>query len=234
VQRGRVYELLAQLRTDGGGKHGYTVVLPLYKSVLEDPLPWLNDLVRAQRPQRLPVVLTIDEVRRVIDAVEEPSRADVSRLGDTGAMDKTAEVLARLREQRARLQGELAGVESAIAALEEMTREPEPAPAPAPAAPPAPPAPVFVMPPPPPPGPYKHSEFFEAVAHYLREAGEPKGARDIAQALLAGGYFTRSGNFPAVVRATLNRVMPEGPFGIRGKGDGLYWCEREPDPDAST
>jgi len=39
----------------------------LYRVVLEDPLPWLNDLVRAQRPVRLPVVLTVDEVRCVIE-----------------------------------------------------------------------------------------------------------------------------------------------------------------------
>jgi hypothetical protein len=38
----------------------------LDESMLEEPLPWLHDLVRAQRPQRLPVVLTVDEVRRVI------------------------------------------------------------------------------------------------------------------------------------------------------------------------
>jgi len=154
-------------------------------------------------------------------------------MSDTGSMDKTAEVLARLREQRARLQGELAGVESAIAALEETMREPEPAPPPAPPAP-APPAPVFEMPPPPPPGPYKGRDFYEAAAHYLREAGEPKGARDIAQALLAGGYYTESENFQAVVRVMMGRAMPEERFGIRGKGDGLYWCEPEPDPDAST
>ncbi len=141
-------------------------------------------------------------------------------------MDRTAEVLVRLREQRARLQGELAGVESAIAALEETTKKPEPAPAP--------PPPVFVMPAPPPPGPYQGVEFFEAVAHYLKEAGEPKGAGDIAKALLAGGYFTQSGNFQAVVRATMSRAMNVWPFGIRGKGDGLYWCEPEPDPDASS
>jgi integrase len=41
-------------------------------------------LVRAQRPQRLPVVLTADEVRRVIDAVEEPSRLIVKLLYGSG------------------------------------------------------------------------------------------------------------------------------------------------------
>jgi hypothetical protein len=51
------------------------------------------------------------------------------------SMDKTAEVLVRLREERARLAGELAGIDRAIAALEAATPEPPPAPAPpAPAA----------------------------------------------------------------------------------------------------
>ena len=61
-----------------------SALLFLYKSVLEDPLPWLHDLVRAQRPQRLPVVLSVDEVRRVIDAVEEPSRLIVKLLYGSG------------------------------------------------------------------------------------------------------------------------------------------------------
>ena len=52
----------------------------LYKAILDDPLPWLEDLVRAQRPQRLPVVFTIDEVRRFIEAVEEPNRLIVKLL----------------------------------------------------------------------------------------------------------------------------------------------------------
>jgi integrase len=38
--------------------------------VLEDPLPWIEDLVRAQRPQRLPVVLTRDEVESVLQRME--------------------------------------------------------------------------------------------------------------------------------------------------------------------
>lgn len=39
----------------------------LYRHVLQDPLPWLQDVVRARRPIHLPVVLTTDEVRSVID-----------------------------------------------------------------------------------------------------------------------------------------------------------------------
>lgn len=41
-------------------------VLFLYREVLESPLPWLDSVVRARRPQRLPVVLTRDEVQRVL------------------------------------------------------------------------------------------------------------------------------------------------------------------------
>jgi len=41
-------------------------LLFLYKFVLQDPLPWLNDVVRARRTTRLPVVLTQDEVRLVL------------------------------------------------------------------------------------------------------------------------------------------------------------------------
>jgi integron integrase len=39
----------------------------LYRVVLEDPLPWLTDVIRAGRTERIPVVMTIDEVRTVIE-----------------------------------------------------------------------------------------------------------------------------------------------------------------------
>ena len=42
-------------------------LLFLYRHVLQDPLPWLQDVVRARRPMHLPVVLTPDEVRAVIE-----------------------------------------------------------------------------------------------------------------------------------------------------------------------
>ena len=41
-------------------------LLFLYRWVLQDPLPWLNDVVRARRTGRLPVVLTQEEVRLVL------------------------------------------------------------------------------------------------------------------------------------------------------------------------
>jgi integron integrase len=42
----------------------------LYKAVLERPLGELHGVVRAKRPQRLPVVLTQDEVRRLLREVD--------------------------------------------------------------------------------------------------------------------------------------------------------------------
>uniref|UniRef100_A4XWW3 Integron integrase n=1 Tax=Ectopseudomonas mendocina (strain ymp) TaxID=399739 RepID=A4XWW3_ECTM1 len=45
-------------------------LLFLYKEVLALNLPWLSDIVRAKKPQRLPVVLSIDEVRRVLDELD--------------------------------------------------------------------------------------------------------------------------------------------------------------------
>ena len=42
-------------------------LLFLYRYVLDDPLPWLNDVVRACRPLRVPTVMTQDEVRTLLD-----------------------------------------------------------------------------------------------------------------------------------------------------------------------
>jgi integron integrase len=43
-----------------------SALLFLYRNVLEIDLPWLDDVVRAKRSERLPVVLTREEVRAVI------------------------------------------------------------------------------------------------------------------------------------------------------------------------
>ena len=47
-------------------------LLFLYKRVLNVELPWLDSVVRASRPKRLPVVLSRAEVRRVIAALDGP------------------------------------------------------------------------------------------------------------------------------------------------------------------
>jgi integron integrase len=51
-----------------------SALLFLYRDVLEHDLPWLDDIVRARRPERLPVVLTQDEVRAVLGRLEGPPR----------------------------------------------------------------------------------------------------------------------------------------------------------------
>ncbi len=44
-----------------------SALLFLYRKVLEQDLPWLDGVIRAKRPERLPVVLTRDEVRAVLE-----------------------------------------------------------------------------------------------------------------------------------------------------------------------
>ena len=51
-----------------------SALLFLYGEVLEVNLPWMDEIVRAKRPQRLPVVLTRDEVRSVLRRLEGTPR----------------------------------------------------------------------------------------------------------------------------------------------------------------
>jgi integron integrase len=52
----------------------------LYRHVLEDPLPWLDEIVRARRRRRLPVVLARGEVRRLLGAMSGTPRLIASIL----------------------------------------------------------------------------------------------------------------------------------------------------------
>ena len=45
-------------------------LLFLYRAVLEQPVGYINGVVRAKRPHRLPVVLTRQEVRAIVDGLE--------------------------------------------------------------------------------------------------------------------------------------------------------------------
>ncbi len=45
-------------------------ILFLYREVLKQPLDWVDDVVRAKRPERLPVVLSAAEVRRVLEGLD--------------------------------------------------------------------------------------------------------------------------------------------------------------------
>ncbi len=51
-----------------------SALLFLYREVLQVDLPWLDDIVRAKRPQRLPVVLTRDEVRAILRRLQGAPR----------------------------------------------------------------------------------------------------------------------------------------------------------------
>jgi site-specific recombinase XerD len=51
-----------------------SAILFLYRDVLEQDLPWLDDVVRSKRPARLPVVLTREEVGAVLQRMNGVSR----------------------------------------------------------------------------------------------------------------------------------------------------------------
>jgi len=61
-----------------------SALLFLYKEVLGIDLPWLGDLVRAQRPVRIPAVLSEAEVRRLLDCVSGVARLMVGPLYGSG------------------------------------------------------------------------------------------------------------------------------------------------------
>ena len=47
-----------------------SALLFLYRHVLHDPLPWIDEIVRADRPERVPVVLTPGEARDVLNELQ--------------------------------------------------------------------------------------------------------------------------------------------------------------------
>lgn len=59
-------------------------LLFLYRDVLDLEVPWLDGLVRAKRPQRLPVVLTRDEVRAVLQRLHGAPRLMAYLLSGAG------------------------------------------------------------------------------------------------------------------------------------------------------
>ena len=59
-------------------------LLFLYKEVLGEPLPWLDDIVRAKRPVRKPTVLTADEAQRLLANMRGPKWLMASMLYGAG------------------------------------------------------------------------------------------------------------------------------------------------------
>ena len=55
-------------------------LLFLYKEVLGQDLPWLDDVTRAKRPARLPTVLTQQEIRALLNYVDDPLMDLIVRL----------------------------------------------------------------------------------------------------------------------------------------------------------
>ena len=51
-----------------------SALLFLYKEVLAQELPWLDGIARAKTPARIPAVLTREEVRQVLAAMDGPPR----------------------------------------------------------------------------------------------------------------------------------------------------------------
>ena len=61
-----------------------SALLFLYREVLGTKLPWMEEVVRAKRPARLPTVLTADETRRLLAALDGRAWLIASLLYGTG------------------------------------------------------------------------------------------------------------------------------------------------------
>ncbi len=59
-------------------------LLFLYKEVLRQDLPWLGEVVRAKKPSRLPVVLSIEEVQKILANLKDEPWLISSLLYGTG------------------------------------------------------------------------------------------------------------------------------------------------------
>lgn len=142
-------------------------------------------------------------------------------------MAKVEAILAELREERERLRRELGRVERVIAVLEDpdgmsaaagerattvntAAAAAETVTATA--------TPVVGQ-------PYTMLDLYEAAAKYLASVDTPKTSRQIADALRAGGFKTRSKKFGGTVRTMLRRSSARS-AGIRATSDGKRWFTR--------
>jgi integrase len=84
-----VTRFLSSLAVDGRvaastQNQALSALLFLYRHVLHQDLPWLDDVVRARRPKRLPIVLTRDEVRAIIFELDGTPRLMATLLYGSG------------------------------------------------------------------------------------------------------------------------------------------------------
>ena len=68
----------------GTQNQALAALLFLYREVLGLELPWMDSVVRAKRPRRLPVVLSQAEVRRLLTAIDERAWLMAALLYGTG------------------------------------------------------------------------------------------------------------------------------------------------------
>jgi site-specific recombinase XerD len=82
----RFLSALAIERTVAASTQNQTLsaLLFLYREALEQDLPWLDEIVRAKRPARIPVVLSRAEVHAVLDALDGSVRLLVLLLYGAG------------------------------------------------------------------------------------------------------------------------------------------------------
>lgn len=129
-------------------------------------------------------------------------------------MSKITAVIAELREEEARLKLELSRIGRVLEALEgtlvvsggeERARAGAASAAAEPASPET---------------SYAQYDLYEATTLYLAQVGVPQTARQIADALRAGGFKTRSTDFAGTVRTMLRRRPTRG---IRITSDGKRW-----------
>lgn len=132
-------------------------------------------------------------------------------------MDRIAEVLAALREERQNLMTEVLRIDRAIAALEDASGIVSAA-TPAKVG-----VPTLTGVPRRTPGPYSMMSLYEAAAEFLAAAGVPQTSRQIALGLRAGGFKTTSAKFTGTVRTMLRRKASSSPYGIREHSDGKRW-----------
>ncbi len=81
-----------------------SALLFLYRDVLGQDLPWLDDVVRAKRPARLPVVLTREEVRALLVQMNEVpfARNQLTVRGGKGDKDRVTMLPAVVKPELAR------------------------------------------------------------------------------------------------------------------------------------
>ena len=140
-------------------------------------------------------------------------------------MGKIEDVLAEMRRERARLAADLSRVDRVIAALEEgvtLVGDGETGANVPPGATATTAARAAQASLPRGIGPYTLLDVYEATAHYLSTVDTPKNSTEIAAALRAGGFKTRSRNFVNTIRVMLRRKDGRS-TGISVTKDGKRW-----------